>query len=151
VAAIRFPDPNEEPGNPYGYHFPTPSDIPSFPFATALNNISLLRSSEAEKLFLVMEQRRNVEKNASVTAHLDDHEPLRPIVDRSVLEFALSHTFTPGDFTITSKGGCRLNPQMAKVVASQVAILPADPVVKDFLASVGAKSQKSDLDVNPSS
>jgi len=32
-------------------------------------------------------------------------EPLRPVVDGKVLEFALAHTFTPGDFTISSKGG----------------------------------------------
>jgi len=32
-------------------------------------------------------------------------EPLRPVVDRKVLEFALAHTFTPGDFTISSKVG----------------------------------------------
>jgi hypothetical protein len=45
---------------------------------------------------------------------------MRLIVDRAVLEFALSHTFTPGDFTINQWGGCRLHPQMAKVVTSQV-------------------------------
>jgi hypothetical protein len=32
-------------------------------------------------------------------------EPLRPVVDRKVLEFALAHTFTPGAFTISSKAG----------------------------------------------
>jgi CRISPR/Cas system-associated endonuclease Cas1 len=47
-------------------------------------------------------------------------EPLRPVVDRKILEFALAHTFTPGDFTINSKGGCRLNPQMAKAVAREI-------------------------------
>jgi CRISP-associated protein Cas1 len=47
-------------------------------------------------------------------------EPLRPTVDQAVLEFALSHTFTPWDFTITKWGGCRLNPQMAKVVTARI-------------------------------
>ena len=37
-----------------------------------------------------------------------------------ILEFALANTFTPGDFTINSKGGCRLNPQLAKVVAKEI-------------------------------
>jgi len=32
-------------------------------------------------------------------------EPIRPVVDRKVSELALSHTFTPGDFAISSKGG----------------------------------------------
>jgi CRISP-associated protein Cas1 len=48
-------------------------------------------------------------------------EPLRPVVDHKILEFALANTFTPGDFTISPKGGCRLNPQLAKSVAKQVA------------------------------
>jgi CRISPR-associated protein Cas1 len=60
-------------------------------------------------------------------------EPLRPVVDQAVIEFALSHTFTPGDFTINSQGGCRLNPRMAKVVANKVATLNADRAVSGFL------------------
>ena len=41
------------------------------------------------------------------------------------------------------EGGRRLNPQMAKVVAGQVATLPVDQVVREFLARVGGKAQKS--------
>jgi len=54
-------------------------------------------------------------------------EPLRPVVDQKILEFALGHTFTPGDFTINSQGGCRLNPQLAKTVAGQVAAISRAP------------------------
>jgi CRISP-associated protein Cas1 len=43
-------------------------------------------------------------------------EPLRPVVDRGVLEFVQRHTFEPGDFTLTSAGVCRLNPQLARCV-----------------------------------
>jgi CRISPR-associated endonuclease Cas1 len=43
-------------------------------------------------------------------------EPLRPIVDRAVLQFVQSHTFHPADFTIRSDGVCRLNPEMARLV-----------------------------------
>jgi CRISPR-associated endonuclease Cas1 len=43
-------------------------------------------------------------------------EPLRPIVDRSVLKFVQSHMFHPADFTIRSDGVCRLNPEMARQV-----------------------------------
>jgi CRISPR-associated endonuclease Cas1 len=49
-------------------------------------------------------------------------EPLRPVVDSNILRFALSHMFTPGDFTINRTGGCRLNPQMAKQIVKQTAI-----------------------------
>lgn len=60
-------------------------------------------------------------------------EPLRPVVDRNVLKFAPAHTFMPRDFTINSKGECRLNPQMAKVVASRLGTMSADEIVKVFL------------------
>lgn len=60
-------------------------------------------------------------------------EPLRPVVDKKVLEFALGNTFTPSDFTINGKGGCRLNPQMAKVVARQILDLECGPIVHSFL------------------
>ena len=44
-------------------------------------------------------------------------ETLRPLVDRLLLGFIRSHTFTPADFPIKSKGICRLHPQLAKMVA----------------------------------
>jgi CRISPR-associated endonuclease Cas1 len=59
-------------------------------------------------------------------------EPLRPVVDRKILEFALSRTFTPGDFTINNYGGCRLNPQLAKAVTKQVTGLETGAVVRNF-------------------
>jgi CRISPR-associated protein Cas1 len=43
-------------------------------------------------------------------------EPLRPLVDAKLLKFVQAHTFSPGDFTITSQGICRLNPQLARNV-----------------------------------
>lgn len=47
-------------------------------------------------------------------------EPERPKVDAGVLEFAMRHTFTGADFIIRDDGVCRLSPQLAKVIASQV-------------------------------
>ena len=58
-------------------------------------------------------------------------EPLRPVVDRRILEFALGNVFSPGDFTINKVGGCRLNPQMIGPVVRAIDI-PADRVVADF-------------------
>jgi hypothetical protein len=43
-----------------------------------------------------------------------------------------------------------LNPQMAKVVATQVATPPAGLVVRKFLAKVGGKAQKSGPGLNTS-
>jgi CRISPR-associated protein Cas1 len=44
-------------------------------------------------------------------------EPLRPRMDRLVLDFALSHTFAPSDVVLTERGVCRLHPQLARTVA----------------------------------
>jgi len=64
-------------------------------------------------------------------------EPLRPVVDSNILRFALSHIFTPGDFTINRTGGCRLNPQLAKQIVKQTAISAGvSSVVKDALARI---------------
>jgi len=60
----------------------------------------------------------------------DFMEPLRPVVDRQVLQFALAQTFTPGDFTINNWGGCRLNPQMARAVVREM------PPLKDTVQLV---------------
>lgn len=46
-------------------------------------------------------------------------EPLRPQVDLQVLEFVGKRTFTPGDFTLTPGGVCRLHPQLAKIMAGK--------------------------------
>ncbi len=43
-------------------------------------------------------------------------EPLRPVVDRGILEFMQQMVFAPADFTLTSDGVCRLNPQLARNV-----------------------------------
>lgn len=50
----------------------------------------------------------------------DVMEPFRPAVDRAVLEFALSETFSPKDFVLRSDGVCRLSPQLARVLAGRV-------------------------------
>jgi CRISPR-associated protein Cas1 len=47
-------------------------------------------------------------------------EPLRPLVDRLLLGFVLSHTFSPNDFVVRTDGVCRLHPQMARGVAQTV-------------------------------
>ena len=47
-------------------------------------------------------------------------EPERPRVDRAVLEFVKASVFDPADFVIRSDGVCRLNPEMARMVAARV-------------------------------
>lgn len=47
---------------------------------------------------------------------LDLMEPLRPTVDRIIVDFARTKAFNPADFTIRRDGVCRLNPELAKAL-----------------------------------
>jgi CRISPR-associated protein Cas1 len=48
---------------------------------------------------------------------LDRMEPMRPVVDRAVLDLMSSTTFAGADFSIQPDGVCRLNPELARRVA----------------------------------
>ena len=48
---------------------------------------------------------------------LDRMEPMRPVVDRAVLQVVASTTFAAADFSIQPDGVCRLNPELARRVA----------------------------------
>jgi len=60
-------------------------------------------------------------------------EPLRPIIDKCVLQFALENTFSPDDCTINRVGACRLNPQLARAVARYVQAVGTSTVVRDYV------------------
>jgi hypothetical protein len=60
---------------------------------------------------------------------LDLLEPMRPEVDRLVLNLVRSETFAAGDFTLTSNGTCRLHPQLARRVVGLVCGIDGLPVV----------------------
>lgn len=51
-------------------------------------------------------------------------EPYRPEVDRDVLGFVRSNTFTPKDSVIDAKGVCRLHPELARQEADSVGLQP---------------------------
>jgi CRISP-associated protein Cas1 len=70
-------------------------------------------------------------------------EPLRPIVDRTVLKFMQAHRFHPADFSITSDGVCRLNPEMAKCVARLVAADLESIIAGRTLPPVSARLPRS--------
>jgi CRISPR-associated protein Cas1 len=48
---------------------------------------------------------------------LDHMEPMRPVVDRAVLQLINETTFTGADFAIQNDGVCRMNPELARRVA----------------------------------
>jgi len=64
---------------------------------------------------------RESERGSYPAFALDRMEPMRPVVDRAVLQLVASTTFAGGDFSIQPDGVCRLNPQLARRVA-QLAI-----------------------------
>ncbi len=51
-------------------------------------------------------------------------EPVRPVMDKRVLEFALNQTFSPDDFILNKNGICRLHPQFARYVVKVVQDVP---------------------------
>jgi CRISPR-associated endonuclease Cas1 len=51
-------------------------------------------------------------------------EPLRPVVDCTVLDLVRSRIFEPADFTIRRDGVCRLNPELAKTLVGQMEKYP---------------------------
>jgi CRISPR-associated protein Cas1 len=65
-------------------------------------------------------------------------EPLRPLVDRAILEFTLSHTFMPGDFAINRWGACRLNPQMVRIVAKQAVGIADGKTVAEYIKRINS-------------
>lgn len=53
---------------------------------------------------------------------LDLIEPKRPIVDAAVLRFLQARSFCAADFVIRRDGVCRLSPQLARAVATLIAV-----------------------------
>lgn len=51
-------------------------------------------------------------------------EPLRPIVDRAILNLAQNHVFSPHDFTLNKMGICRLHPQFARNIVKLIQNIP---------------------------
>jgi CRISP-associated protein Cas1 len=65
----------------------------------------------------IMHQKKQF-RGISPAFALDHMEPLRPVVDRAVLQLINTVTFSGADFSIQNDGVCRLNPQLARKLAS---------------------------------
>ena len=64
----------------------------------------------------IMHQKKQF-RGISPAFALDHMEPMRPVVDRAVLQLIDSTTFTGADFSIQHDGVCRVNPELARRVA----------------------------------
>lgn len=53
---------------------------------------------------------------STASFELDLMEPMRPVIDRGVLQLISEETFTGADFVLQSDGVCRLNPELARRV-----------------------------------
>lgn len=74
----------------------------------------------------------HVDKDGRASFVYDLMEPVRPTVDRMVLEFIRSHTFTEGECWETREGFCRLDADLAALVTSWIVRLGAgiQPVIR---------------------
>lgn len=63
-------------------------------------------------------------------------EPLRPLVDRAILDHVRRHIFEPADFTIRKDGVCRVNPEMTKRLVRNIAstLETANPALPSSIA-----------------
>jgi CRISPR/Cas system-associated endonuclease Cas1 len=70
-------------------------------------------------------------------------EPLRPVVDRAVLDLVRNQVFEPADFMIRKDGVCRLNPELTKLLVARVEFLWPTHFSPSFKASLLSLSQQT--------
>ncbi len=76
----------------------------------------------------------HVSRPGRVALVYDLMEPLRPKVDRRILDFVQERTFDPRDFVLTDRGICRLHPQLARTVAGMGV---DNAMLDDVVATIG--------------
>jgi CRISP-associated protein Cas1 len=86
---------------------------------TARTHIALMASGYDPNLGIVHENAQS--RGLFPNFVLDSMEPMRPVVDRAVLELISDTILIPADFSIQHDGTCRVNPELARRVA-QLAI-----------------------------
>lgn len=57
---------------------------------------------------------READRGTYPALALDHMKPMRPVVDRAVLDLVAKESFTGADFSIQHDGVCRLNPELAR-------------------------------------
>ncbi len=69
---------------------------------------------------------------------MDLLEPIRPVVDRVILDLVRSNSFSPMDFVITTDGTVRLHPQLGRALVARIGTPAAiRPLIASFLAKIG--------------
>lgn len=82
----------------------------------------------------VLHEKRLKRDKRTAAFALDLMEPLRPVVDRAVLQLLGEETFSGADFQLQSDGVCRLNPELARHIASYAAAIALFNLRNDEIA-----------------
>lgn len=92
----------------------------NYAYAVLLTQMRIKAIAEGyDPMLGILHDQRTKRKEMSPSFALDLMEPMRPVVDRVVLKLIAEETFSGADFQLQSDGVCRLNPQLARVVATR--------------------------------
>jgi CRISPR-associated protein Cas1 len=91
----------------------------NYAYASLLTEMRVKAIAEGyDPMIGVYHDQRHYDKDRTPSFALDLMEPMRPVVDRAVLRLIAEGTFSGADFVPQSDGVCRLNPELARNVAS---------------------------------
>ena len=100
----------------------------NYAYAVLLTQMRIKAIAEGyDPMFGILHDQRTKRKEMSPSFALDLMEPLRPVVDRAVLKLISDETFSGADFQLQSDGVCRLNPELARMVATVAAQATSRP------------------------
>ena len=82
---------------------------------TARTQVQLIADGYDPRIGILHDNKRR--RGTYAAFALDHIEPIRPVVDRAILELIETVPFTAADFSVQDDGVCRLNPELARRVA----------------------------------
>ena len=92
----------------------------NYAYAVLLTQMRIKAIAEGyDPMLGILHDQRTKRKERSPSFALDLMEPMRPVVDRAVLKLISEETFSGADFQLQSDGVCRLNPELAREVATR--------------------------------
>lgn len=98
----------------------------NYAYAVLMTNMRIRAIADGyDPMFGIMHDQRERKKQYTPSFALDLMEPMRPVVDRAVLNLIAEETFSGADFVLKSDGVCRLNPELARAVAVRLSNISA--------------------------
>jgi CRISPR-associated protein Cas1 len=89
----------------------------NYAYAVLTSQTQIRLIAEGYDLTLGILHDRAADRGSYPAFALDHLEPMRPVVDRAVLELISTTVFSGADFSLQPDGVCRLNPELARRVA----------------------------------